>query len=130
MGEDRLREGEVAAGEAGFVAGDLDRGPANSLTRGGERWLRHLSTVRRLGTPSQTFPRKGDEGCRLVQDVGAPVPSVPDRDASNSANVIAVVPASSASWVRHEKPSASTIAAGCASTAGSRSCSATFTDTS
>ena len=39
-------------------------------------------------------------------------------------------PASSASWVRQENPSASTTASGWAAAAGSRSCSAIFTETS
>ncbi len=52
------------------------------------------------------------------------------RSARSSASVIASRSASWTSCVRQENPSASTRASGWAATAGSRSCSATFTDTS
>src|SRR5699024_1427449 len=54
-----------------------------------------------------------------------------DGSARSSARLTASVPARSSNWVRHEKPSAKTIDPSAMEwTAGSRSCSATLTDTS
>ena len=101
VGEHGVPEREVPAGESGLVAGDLYR-HQEALPPDPMRppLARHHSVTVRAGT-------------RTVQPVDRA--SVSRRGAcraSSSARVMAVVPASSASWVRQENPSASTTASG------------------
>ena len=117
---------------------DLSRYPGRDP---GPGWPPRPGQTRPTGTraaPSGPDPPAGDKGPphggqrphRAAQEPGGYWSTVAVSRHSSSARWMAGRPRRSATWVRQENPSASTTASGAASSAGSRFCSATATETS